>query len=148
MVDDFGDLLRAFAAAGVQFIVIGAHALSVHGVPRATGDLDIWVRRDPANAARIMHALNAFGAPTDALGITEGDFVQPDIVAQLGVPPYRIDLLTSISGIDFDDAWPDHLTAAIAGVTVPVLSRRAFVVNKRASGRTRDRADLEALGER
>ncbi len=147
MVDDFGDLLGEFVAADVRFLVVGAHALSVHGVPRATGDLDVWVRPDPDNAVRVVLALTRFGAPTRELGISAEDFERPDIVAQFGVPPYRIDLLTSISGVEFDDAWTDHVAGEIAGVTVPVLSRRAFVANKRASGRTRDRADLESLGE-
>lgn len=147
MIDDFGDLLRELVEADVWFLVVGAHALSVHGVPRATGDLDVWVRPDHENAARVVAALARFGAPIQELGISADDFERPDIVAQFGIPPYRIDLLTTISGIDFDDAWADHVNGEIAGVTVPVLSRRAFVANKRASGRTKDRADLESLGE-
>ena len=147
MIDDFRDFLRELVAAHAQFLVVGAHALSVHGIPRATGDLDVWVRPDTENASRLMMALDRFGAPTDDLGIVAADFVKPDVVAQLGVPPYRIDIPTSISGVDFDSAWSDRVEGDIAGVHVPVLGRRAFVVNKRAAGRTKDAADLEALGE-
>jgi hypothetical protein len=145
--DDFADLLRAFIDAEVRFLVVGAHALSVHGVPRATGDLDIWVEAGADNAARIMTALQRFGAPVDQLGITAGDFQREDLVAQLGVPPYRIDILTGLSGVEFKPAWLDRTTASITGVEVPVLGRAALVANKRATGRLKDRADLEALGE-
>jgi hypothetical protein len=147
MIDDFRDLLRELVAAGAEFLVIGAHALSVHGVPRATGDLDVWIRSTPENAERVMRALRSFGAPVEALGMDAGDFTRPDVVAQLGVPPYRIDLLTSISGVQFDDAWAERVHGEIAGVHVPVLGRQSFVRNKRATGRTKDLADLESLGE-
>ena len=147
MIDDFRDFLRELMAANVQFLVVGAHALSVHGVPRATGDLDVWMRPDGDNAARLITALERFGAPTTELNISAADFSKPEMVAQLGVPPYRIDILTSISGVDFDAAWSDRTNGDIAGVLVPILGRRSFVINKRAAGRTKDSADLEALGE-
>lgn len=147
MIDDFRDLLRELVAARVLFLVVGAHALSVHGVPRATADLDVWVLPEPENAGRIMEALMKFGAPVDDLGIVAGDFVRADVVAQLGLPPYRIDLLTSISGVTFDEAWAERTEAEIEGVQVSVLGRRSFIRNKRATGRTKDTADLESLGE-
>ena len=147
MIDDFRDFLRELMAANVQFLVVGAHALSVHGVPRATGVLDVWMRPDGDNAARLITALERFGAPTTELNIRAADFSKPEMVAQLGVPPYRIDIPTSISGVDFDAAWSDRTNGEIAGVLVPVLGRRSFVINKRAAGRTKDSADLEALGE-
>lgn len=147
MIDDFRDFLRELVAANTKFLIVGAHALSVHGIPRATGDLDVWIRPDAENASRLITALERFGAPTDELNISAADFTKPDVVVQLGIPPYRIDILTSISGVEFDAAWTDQAEGAIAGVVVPVLGRRAFVVNKRAAGRTKDSADLEALGE-
>lgn len=147
MIDDFRDFLRELMAANVRFLVVGAHALSVHGVPRATGDLYVWMRPDGDNAARLITALERFGAPTTELNISAADFSKPEMVAQLGVPPYRIDILTSISGVDFDAAWSDRTNGEIAGVLVPILGRRSFVINKRAAGRTKDTADLEALGE-
>ena len=147
MIDDFGDVLREFVAHQVIFLVVGAHALAVHGIPRATGDLDVLVQANPGNAKRVLAALASFGAPIDDLGISLDDFVRPDVVAQLGLPPYRIDILTSISGVGFDAAWEDRVEGNVAGVDVPVLGRASFRKNKRASGRPRDLADLQALGE-
>ncbi len=147
MIDDFRDVLREFVAHQVIFLVVGAHALAVHGIPRATGDLDVLVQANPGNAARVLAALASFGAPLDDLGISLDDFVRPDVVAQLGLPPYRIDILTSISGVAFDAAWEDRVEGNVAGVDVPVLGRASFRKNKRASGRPRDLADLQALGE-
>ena len=147
MIDDFRDLLRELVGASVQFLVVGAHALSVHGVPRATADLDVWLRPDAENAARVMAALGKFGAPTRELGIVVEDFIRPDVVAQLGVPPYRIDLMTSVSGVDFDAAWSDRVEGEVEGVRVPIIGRQSFVRNKRTTGRTKDAADLESLGE-
>ena len=144
---DFRDLLAALLAAQARFLVVGAHALGVHGVPRATGDLDVWVAADVSNAARVWSALGVFGAPLNALAISQGDFARPDVVVQLGLPPHRIDLLTSISGVTFDDAWPGRVLHEIAGLQVPFIGRADLIRNKRASGRTKDRADLEALGE-
>jgi hypothetical protein len=144
---DFLDLLAAFLDAGVRFLVVGAHAMAVHGVPRATGDLDVWIAPDPGNADRAFSALVAFGAPLSAMGISRADLGRPDQVVQVGLPPRRIDILTSISGVGFEDAWPDHVRHVTEGLSVPFLGRAALVRNKRASGRAKDHADLEALGE-
>jgi len=145
VTDDFREFLEAFIAGGVAFLVVGAHALLVHGTARATGDLDVWIRPDPLNARRVVEALVAFGAPIADLRIREEDFITPGVVAQLGLPPYRIDILTSISGVDFDPAWTQRVEGIVAGVRVPVLSREDFIRNKRASGRKRDLADIEYL---
>src|SRR6266851_2407760 len=107
MNPDFVDLLRAFAAAEVRFLVVGAYALALHGRPRATGDLDIWVDATPENAARAMGALAAFGAPLDR--IVESDFARPGVTYQIGVPPGRIDILTELTGLAFAEAWPDRM---------------------------------------
>lgn len=147
MNEDFRDLLRALAAEGVRFLVVGAHALAVHGVPRATGDLDIWIRRTEENARRVWRALRAFGVPLEALDLSRDDLLVPDRVVQLGVPPRRIDLLTDLTGVEFSTAWEGRATVAIAGIEVPFIGRDALVENKRATGRPRDRADLESLGE-
>lgn len=148
MIEDFRDLLRELNAAHVRFLVVGAHALGVHGTPRATADLDVWVQPTQDNANRVIVALAQFGAPIDDLGIARDDFTRPDVVAQLGLPPYRIDLLTSISGVAFEEAWSDRTEAVIEGVPVPVLGRASFIRNKRATGRTKDQADIESLGEK
>jgi hypothetical protein len=144
--DDFRDLLAALLAAGARFLVVGAHALAVHGVPRATGDLDVWIAVDPDNARRVHGALVAFGAPVVAMGVTREDFIRPDQVVQIGLPPRRIDVLTAISGVPFEEAWPERVTHDVQGLAVPFIGRAALVKNKRAAGRAKDVADLEALG--
>jgi hypothetical protein len=146
--EDFRDLLRELLAAGARFLVVGAHALAVHGVPRATGDLDVWIAVSPEDAERVLAALRGFGAPLAALGIGKDDFLRADQVIQIGLPPRRIDLLTSISGVAFEEAWPERVIRTIDGLDVPFLGRAALLRNKRASGRAKDLADLEALGER
>ena len=147
MNEDFRDLLAALLGVEARFLVVGAHALAVHGVPRATGDLDVWIAADPANAERVWSALMRFGAPVATLGVSRDDLTQPDRVVQIGLPPRRIDILTSISGVAFDEAWPERVTHEVDGLVVPFLGRAALVRNKKATGRTKDLADLEALGE-
>lgn len=147
MNQDFRDLLAALLGAEARFLVVGAHAMAVHGVPRATGDLDVWIASDPANAERVWSALVQFGAPVAAMGVSRDDLTHPGQVVQIGLPPRRIDILTSISGVAFDEAWPGRVTHEVDGLRVPFLGRAALVRNKRASGRTKDQADLEALGE-
>lgn len=144
---DFRDIVAELIRAEARFLIVGAHALGIHGVPRATADLDVWVEPTPENAARVWRALVAFGAPVGDLGIDELDLSRPDMVAQLGVPPYRIDLLTGISGVSFGEAWPSRIEEPFEDVRAPFIGREAFIRNKRASGRKRDLADLEALGE-
>ena len=138
-------MLSALSAAGAEFLVVGAHALAAHGVPRATGDLDLWVRASAENAERVWEALEQFGAPLHDLTIE--DLARPDVVFQIGVVPQRIDLLTSITGVTFDDAWANRVHVEIGELEVPVLGRSELVRNKRAVGRTRDLADIAELGE-
>jgi hypothetical protein len=146
--DDWYELLVALQDAGARFLVVGAHALAVHGVPRGTQDLDVWIDADAANAERVWRALADFGAPVAALGISASDLQEPDTVFQLGLPPNRIDLRTSISGIDeFGEAWVGRVDHRVRDRVFPFLGRAALVSNKRSTGRTKDRADLEALGE-
>lgn len=146
MIADFRDLLAALAASGARFLVVGAHALAAHGVPRVTGDLDLWVEPTAANARNVWRALGEFGAPLHALDLHESDFVQPDQVVQLGLPPYRIDLMTSISGVGFDEAWAERLPGTLFDVSVSFLGRALFIRNKRASGRPKDLEDIRSLG--
>lgn len=142
---DFVEMLSALCEAAVEFLVVGAHALAAHGTPRATGDLDIWVRPDPENAERVLAALKRFGAPL--FDLAREDLSRPGTVFQIGVPPCRIDLLTGISGVSFEEAWPRRLEVQIEGLPVPVLGKDDFVKNKRAAGRPKDLADLALLGE-
>ena len=145
MTDDFRDLLAAFVDSDVRFLVVGAHALAAHGVPRVTGDLDVWVEPMPENAQRVWRALAAFGAPLADFAVRESDFATPDMVVQFGLPPYRIDVMTSISGVTFAEAWTDRLDGVMLQVSVSFLGRDTFIRNKRASGRKRDLSDIEAL---
>jgi len=140
---DFVDLLRAFIDHNVRFLVVGAYALGVHGRPRATGDLDVWVEPTQDNAARIMAALRTFGAPLT--GVTSDDFSRPGIVFQMGLPPYRIDVLTALSGLTFGQAWPGRTQTTFGPLTVDVIGRDAFIINKRATGRAKDLGDIEGL---
>ena len=143
MNQDFVDLLRAFAAAEVRCLVVGAYALAHHGRPRATGDLDIWIDPTPTNAARVMRALAEFGAPLH--DIREDDFARAGIVFQMGVPPGRIDVLTDLTGLSFEEAWPERERGTFGDLTVDFIGRDAFIRNKRATGRMRDLGDVEGL---
>ncbi len=140
---DFVDMLSALSEAQAEYLVVGAHALAAHGTPRATGDLDLWVRPSEENAKRVWRALIRFGAPLE--GLREADFTEPDLVIQIGVPPVRIDLLTSVSGLTFEPVWSERIEVEIDGLTVPVIGRRALIDNKRAAGRPKDLADIHAL---
>lgn len=146
-MEDFRDLVTELVRARARFLIVGAHALAVYGIPRATVDLDIWIDPAPPNASKIWAALIAFGAPLDALRVNESDFSRADMVVQLGLPPYRIDLLTGVTGLTFDEAWEEHVEASFEGVLAPFIGRAALIRNKRATGRTKDLADLESLGE-
>jgi hypothetical protein len=147
VIADFRDLLAAFVAHEARFLVVGAHALAAHGVPRVTGDLDLWVEPTAANARRVWRALAAFGAPLASLKVAEQDFHRPEQVVQLGLPPYRIDVMTSVSGVTFADAWESRLPGRLFEVAVAFIGRDAFIRNKRASGRPKDLEDLRSLGE-
>jgi hypothetical protein len=140
---DFVELLQAFVAADVRFLVVGAYALAAHGRPRGPGDLDVWVDATPENAARVMRALAAFGAPLDQ--IVQADFEQPGITYQMGVEPGRIDVLTELTGLSFAEAWPERIRRWFGEVEVDFIGLAAFVRNKRATGRVRDLADIEGL---
>ena len=137
--------MQALLDAGARFLVVGAHAMAVHGVPRATGDLDVWISPDHANSERVWQALLAFGAPVGELGVSRADLETPGMVIQVGIPPRRIDLLTEASGLVFEEAWKNRTTHRVDSLEVPVLSRQDLVRNKRATGRPKDLADLDVL---
>lgn len=143
MNPDFVELLRAFLDAEVRFLIVGAYALALHGRPRATGDLDVWIDATTDNAARVMRALTSFGAPMAQ--ISETDFASPGVIYQIGVPPGRIDILTALSGITFAEAWPARIERPFGDVEAPFIGRDAFVQNKRATGRPRDLGDIEGM---
>ena len=142
---DFKDLLALFNAHKVDYIIVGAHALAFHGAPRYTGDMDIFVRSDLENAQRILSALDEFGF--GSLGLTAEDFTSPDKVVQLGVPPVRVDIVTSITGVSWEDAAANRVAGTYGDLEVYYLGKKQFILNKRALGRKKDLADLEAIGE-
>ena len=127
MNPDFLDLLAALVRAEARFLIVGAHAMAAHGVPRATGDLDVWVLPEPENAERVWAALTAFGAPLREFDLSPADLSAPGVVFQMGEPPRRIDLLTSITGIDFHDAWATRSVHRVGDLDVPFLGRAALL---------------------
>jgi len=148
VTDDWADVLVALVEAGARFLVVGAHALAVQGVTRATQDLDVWVEPTVENAGRVWQALIRFGAPLDDLGVDLDDFVRPGTVVQIGLPPNRIDVLTGITGVaDFESAWTARTESDVAGHPIPFIGRETLIANKRSTGRLKDLADVEALGE-
>jgi len=136
-------LLALLNTAGVEFLVVGGHAVAFHGRPRLTEDLDLFVRPDLANGERIMRALQAFGF--GSLGITAADFRADDRVIQLGRAPNRVDLLTKLYGVDFADAWSRRVAARLDDADVWMIPREDLIRNKRETGRTQDLADAEFL---
>ncbi|MFO8099301.1 MAG: nucleotidyltransferase [Salinibacter sp.] len=140
---DYHDILSAFGDADVEYLVVGAYAMAAHGHPRATGDLDLWIRRSPQNAKRVFHAVDTFGAPLH--DVEESDFTTPELVFQIGVEPRRVDILTSIDGVTFEEAWAARFIIEIEGLSIPVLSRHHLIQNKRAVGRPQDQADVARL---
>ena len=139
-------MLSALNDAGADYLVVGAHALATYGPARATGDFDIWVRPTEENAKRVWKALEKFGAPRRKLAVE--DLHTPDNVYQIGVAPNRIDILTSITGVEFDEAWEHRTQIQINDIAVSVIGRNELVKNKRATGRPKDLADIAWLEER
>ncbi|MBU4199716.1 MAG: hypothetical protein KKG09_00615 [Verrucomicrobia bacterium] len=142
---DFKELLALFNELGVEYLIVGAYALAFHGAPRFTGAIDIFVKPDPENAQRVLLAVKQFGF--DFPNLTAEDFKNPDKVVQLGVPPVRIDLITSITGVSWEEAKSHKAPGTFGDLPVSYLGREQFISNKRATGRKKDLADLEALGE-
>ncbi len=143
--DDFLDMIQSLLDQEVEFLVIGAYALSVHGYVRATEDIDFWVRPSATNAQRVVAALEDFGAPLATHGISTADFQVMNTVYQLGLPPRRIDLLTSVSGVSFDAASASAVEGELGGYRLRFIGRESLIANKRATGRAKDLADADAL---
>mgnify|MGYP001583415572 CR=1 FL=1 len=142
---DFKELLALFNAHKVNYLIVGGYALAFHGAPRTTGDIDILVKPNRGNAKRVVAALNDFGFRT--VGLTIEDFEKPEKVVQLGVPPVRVDIITSITGISWKEAWSGKINGHYGDIPVYYLGRRQFLSNKKAVGRKKDLADMEALEE-
>ena len=140
---DFREFVRLFIDNEVRFLIIGGYALAAHGAPRYTGDLDAWIWLDRTNAERVVEALRQFGF--GSLGLSVADFTTNDTVIQLGRPPHRIDLLTTIDGVSFDDAWTRRIECTAGDLSFPCISKEDLIANKRAVGRPQDLVDVERL---
>jgi hypothetical protein len=145
LAPDFDEFCALLTARAVDFVVVGAHALAFHGVPRFTGDLDIFIRPTPENAARLLSAIHEFGFPT--LALTPADIAQGSRVIEMGVPPVQIHVMSHIDGVTWDEVWDSRETGPFGSGTVSFIGRDAFVRNKRAAGRPKDLADVDALRE-
>jgi len=140
---DFVEMLSALNATGTDFLVVGAHVVAAHGHPRATGDLDIWVRSTTENAQRVLKALGEFGAPLSNLSLE--DLSHPNTVFQIGVSPCRINILTSITGVHFENAWRNKIAIQVEGLSVFCIGKHDLLENKKATGRSQDLADVVSL---
>lgn len=140
---DFRDILSAFIEQQVEFLVVGGYAMAAHRFPRATKDLDLWVRPRADNAERVLLALDAFGAPRH--GLTVDDLASAGTIYQVGVPPHRVDVITTVDGVPFDQAWTGRVEVNIDGLQVPVIGRAHLIVNKRTVGRPQDLVDADLL---
>ena len=142
---DFKELLELFNAHKVEYLIVGGYALAFHGAPRFTGDIDLLIKADGENAKRILAALKEFGF--GSLELTEDDFILPNKVIQLGLPPVRIDVMTSISGVSWEKAAVDRVQGNYGDIIVPFISKQDFITNKKTLGRNKDLADIEALND-
>jgi predicted nucleotidyltransferase len=140
---DYKEMLQCLLEENVRFLLVGAYAVAVHGFPRATKDIDFFVWATPENAANLMRALTKFGAPMH--DISEADLSSEGIIFQIGNSPRRIDIITNISGVKFEQAYANKSTISIEGIDVPVISLEDLIANKRASARAQDLADVEKL---
>jgi hypothetical protein len=140
---DYKDMLQVLLGNDVRFLLVGAYAMGAHGYPRATGDIDIWVEPSAENSVRVYQSMSAFGAPLHE--IDETTFAAPGVVFQIGVAPRRIDIITAISGVGFEDAYQQKQIVDMEGLTIPILSLSDLIRNKRTTGRDKDRLDADQL---
>lgn len=140
---DFKEFIKSLNAHKVDYLIVGDYAMALYGCPRFTGDIDFFIKPDPANARRVVAAISDFGF--SSLDITEQDFIQPEQVIQLGVPPVRIDIVTSISGVSWDEAAADGQEALLGDLRCRFIGKQQFIKNKRKIGRYKDLADIESI---
>lgn len=140
---DYKDMLQVLLDNNVKFLLVGAYAMGAHGYPRATGDIDIWVEPTAENSPKVYRSMKAFGAPLH--DIDKSTFATPSVVFQIGVAPRRIDIITTLSGIEFDDAYQQRQIIEMEGMNIPILSFDDLIRNKRATGRDKDRLDADRL---
>lgn len=142
---NFVEMLSALSDADADYLIVGAYALAAHGRPRATDDLDIWVRASPENALRVRRAIDYFGMPVENISVDE--LAKPGLVLQFGFAPQRIDIMTSVSGVTFDEAWPRRIIVDIEGKQHPVIGKDDFIRNKRSAGRPKDLLDVHEISK-
>jgi hypothetical protein len=140
---DLKEFVELLNSAKVRYVIVGGHAVAFHGYPRFTGDTDFFVERSPENAKALLHVVNEFGYQSQ--GFNAEDFLEPGVVIQLGRPPNRIDILTSIDGAEFAEVWATRVPTSIEGMEVPFICKDLLIRNKQASGRAQDIADLQKL---
>jgi hypothetical protein len=143
LAPDFDEFIACLNARGVEFVIVGAYALAFHGAPRFTGDLDVLVRPTRDNAQRLLAALDSFGFPT--VDLTAEAIVDRTRMLQMGVPPVQIHVMSAISGVEWDEVWEDRSAGPLGRHTVAFIGRDSFLRNKRAAGRPKDLADIDAL---
>ena len=143
MLRDWTELCELFNAHGVEYLLVGGQAVIAHGYPRLTRDMDLWVRPTAVNGASVLRALTEFGAAP--AGILPQQFEDPRTLLMIGREPFRVDILTDLPGVRFEDAWPARTHVTIDGVTVPVIGKAQLITNKRTVGRLQDLADAEEL---
>jgi predicted nucleotidyltransferase len=141
--EDYRDILQCLRDNEVQFLIVGAYAMAAHGYPRATGDIDLWVMASRENATRVYKALKEFGAPLAEIDDTT--FAQKDVIFQIGIAPRRIDIITAISGVEFESAYKRRKEINLDGLLLPFISREDLIANKEATGRDKDRLDAKTL---
>jgi len=141
--EDYRDMLHALSEEKVRFLLVGAYALAAHGYPRATMDIDIWVMPTPDNAEAVLRSLRRFGTPLNNL--TREDLQKDGTIFQIGVAPRRIDIITSATGLQFENTYQNSIPVNIEGIEVRIPSIDDLIINKKATGRTKDLADAEAL---
>lgn len=144
--DDFIDFINLLNLHRVEYLIVGAHALAFHGRPRHTGDLDIWIKPSDDNAQKMVIVLKDFGF--DSLGLTKDDFLKENYVTQLGYPPLRIDILNSISGVNFNEAYPGRIVGQVDELQVSFINITDFIANKISTGRAKDLGDVDALNKK
>lgn len=146
-MNHFAEMLACLHEERVKFLIVGGYALAAYGIPRATGDIDIWIEPTHENALKVFRSLTKFGAHLKAHGVSITDFEREDSIYQIGLPPQRIDIVTSITGVNFADAWDKRLHLTILGNSVEVISQKDFIENKKAVGRPKDLSDAAMVEE-
>lgn len=143
LAPDFDAFIESLIAHGAEFLIVGAYALAFHGAPRFTGDIDILIRPTDANAVRVLDAIRDFGFPVREL--TPASLVDSRRMIEMGMPPVQIHIMSAISGVSWDEAWADRASGTAGGRELPFMGRATFLRNKRAAGRPKDLADIDAL---